>query len=360
MNLRLALSNIYLGAQFNQFIRDAVQECGLQQNVEWIKTCRNRKIAQVASQVFAYLLTLSLVVLVGKALVPRRWLALNAHVQKFLTDPASNVCLIIGSILSFIGCICLKSVADTIYQDFIKLTLVQLRNVPEAWNLIQRYGKQVTDLDLAKEEDKNLNLTDAKLEHIAQCLPDLTNVRMHADQLSINGFMQMQRDCPKLKRLHLEGTCLLNGSEYGIFEQFQKLNTLSIQDAVHLNTQGFQSICCLFSHSLRSLHLTANLLDRGAIHTLCQIPNLRFNELKLYSSALEPLDFLLLIQATKKIEGSISLKCERNQSHQIPTLIRALNSYHGSSDGEWTWSYRGSITTLYFEEYSSDSDSDDD
>lgn len=360
MNLRNALSNIYFGTQFNQFIKDTIQECGLQQNGEWLKTCRKRRIAQVVSQIFVYLMTLSLVVLAGKELVPRRWLAFNAYAQKILTHRVINPCLIAGSVLSFTGCICLKSVADKIYQDFIKLALVHLGSVPEPWNIIQRYGKSITDLNLAEEADKNLDLTDAKLEQITNRLPVLSDMKMHADQLSVNGFIRMQRDCPELKRLHLEGSCLLQDSEYTIFEQFQNLNRFSIHNAVHLNTQGFKSICRLFRDSLRSLYLTADLLDKSAIHTLCQIPDLRFNDLKLCSSALEPLDFLPLIQTAKTIKDSISFKCERHQSDQVPVLIRALNDHHGSSDGEWTWSYRGSITTLYFEEYSSDSDSDDD
>lgn len=360
MDICRTLSNIYLGTRFNQFVTDTILECSLQQNVEWVKTCRNRRIAQVASQTFAYLLTLTVVVALGRLMVPRQWLSANVYTKKLLYEHVP-IFLFGGGLLFFSLQFWLKGKADKIYQDFIKLTLNYLGNASEAWNILQRYGMDISHLDLAEEEDKNLNLTDDKLEQIVTRLPVLTNIKIHADQLSLDGFTKIQQGCPNLEYLQLEGKCSLKDKEYDVFEQFKHLTELSIQDAAYLSSLGFKSICRLFQHALRSLKIAANLLDRSAMQVFCQVPNLHLDKLQLYSSALEPQDFLPLIQTAKRIRDSISFKCNDRQQEQIPALLNALKCYHHRSDGDWERSYNGSIATLYFEEYSdSDSDWDDD
>lgn len=345
MNFCRALSDFYLGTQFNQFIKDTIQECRLQQDVGWLKTCRSRKITKIASQIFVHLLTLSFAL----AVVPRRWLPLNMHTQKLLEKLDTSGFAGLFFLASFVfaaASICLDLIADRIYQDFIKLTIKQLRNVPEAWAVIRRYKKNITELDL----DEILDLTDAQLEQVISHLPDLVNIQVCADQLSLRSFTQIQHACPKLERLYLQGTCFLHNPEYEIFEQFQTLRTLSIQKAEHLDNQGFKSICCLFHHNLDSLSLTSNLLNRDAIRMLCQIPNLSLDSLSLYSSALEPLNFLPLIQAAKSIKYSISFKCRIYQRGQIPMLLEALNHYHFGFNGKWTCSYSDLGATLYYQQ----------
>lgn len=360
MDICRTLSNVYLGTRFNQFVTDTIHECSLQQNVDWLKTCRNRRIAQIASQIFAYLLTLTVIVALGRVMVPRQWLSANVYTKKLLYEHLP-ILLFGGGLLFLPLQLWLKGKADKIYQDFIKLTLAHLGNVPEAWNILQRYGMDISHLDLAEEEDKNLNLTDDKLEQLVTRLPVLTNIKIHADQLSVDGFTKIQQGCPELEWLQLEGKCFLGDKEYDVFEQFKHLTELSIQDAVYLSSHGFKSICRLFQYALRSLKITSDLLDRSAIQVLCQVPNLHLDKLQLYSSALEPQDFLPLIQTAKRIRDSISFKCNDRQHEHIPALLNALERYHHRSDGEWLRSYNGSIATLYFEEYSdSDSDSDDD